>query len=106
MARFEINKGVGKPVEFQGLQAQYIWYLFGGLVASFLLFAIIYLLGIPPILAVLFFLVSSGLLAFYVFSMGKKYGEHGLMMRRAKKAQPRYMVVRNPHLFKNLKVKR
>lgn len=106
MAKFDINKGVGKPVEFQGLQAQYIWYLFGGLVASFILFAIIYLIGVPPILAVLFFLVSSGLLAFYVFSIGKKYGEHGLMMLKARKAQPKYMVVRDPNLFKNLKVKK
>jgi hypothetical protein len=60
-------------------------------------------MGVPPVIAVLFFLGSSGLLAYYVFSMGKKYGEHGLMMLRAKQAQPKYMVVRNPNLFRNLK---
>jgi hypothetical protein len=106
MTQFDVNKGVGKPVEFQGLQAQYIWYLFGGMVANFIIFAIIYLIGIPPVLTVIYLLTSSGLLAFYIFKSGKKYGEHGLMMLRAKNAQPRYMVVRNPNLFKSLKVKK
>jgi hypothetical protein len=105
MAEFTINKGVGKPVEFQGLQAQYIWYLFGGLVSNFVIFAIIYLVGTPPVIAVLYFLFSTGFIMYYVFSVGKKYGEHGLMMLRARQAQPRYMVARNPGLFKNLKTK-
>ncbi len=105
MAEFKINKGVGKPVEFQGLQAHYIWYLFGSLVANFIVFAVIYLIGLPPVMAVLYFLFSTAGIAYYIFSVGKKYGEHGLMMLKAKQAQPRYMVVRNPHFFKSLRGK-
>jgi hypothetical protein len=103
MAVFDINKGIGKPVEFQGLQAQYIWYLFGGLVGNFMVFAVLYLIGLPPVLSVLYFLSSSSLLSFYVFRSGKKYGQHGLMMLRAKRIQPRYLVVRNASFFKNLR---
>lgn len=101
--QYPINKGVGKAVEFYGLQAQYIWYLFGGLVANFILFAIIYFIGVPPLMAVGIFLVSTGVICFYIFSMGKKHGEHGLSLLKSRQAQPRYMVVRNPVLFKNLK---
>ncbi|MDO1450741.1 DUF4133 domain-containing protein [Rhodocytophaga aerolata] len=103
MPKFEVNKGVGKPVEFMGLQAQYIGYLFGGAFGNFILFAIIYLLGTPPFISLLYLIVSSGFLAYYIFSTGKKHGAHGLRLLSAKKAQPRYMVCRNPLLFKNLK---
>lgn len=44
---YQINRGVGKPVEFKGLKAQYIWYLGGGLVALLVLFAILYIAGVP-----------------------------------------------------------
>jgi hypothetical protein len=103
---FRINKGVGKAVEFYGLQAQYIWYLFGGLVGNFMLFAIIYLAGTPPLVAVLIFLVSTAGVAAYVMRVGKKYGEHGQMMLQARNAQPRYLVVRNPGVFRALKTVR
>ena len=37
MASWEINKGVGRTVEFKGLKAQYLFLFAGGLLATFLL---------------------------------------------------------------------
>lgn len=101
--QFKINKGVGKPVEFYGLQAQYIGYLFGGLLGSFMVFVIIYMAGVPTVLSIIIFVAMLGFTAYYVFTQGKKYGEHGLDQYRAKQAQPKHIVATNPNLFRNLK---
>ena len=43
---YNINKGIGRNVEFNGLQAQYLYFFVGGLLAIFLLFVIFYMIGI------------------------------------------------------------
>jgi len=40
MAEYPINKGIGRPVEFKGLKAQYLFIFCGGLLALFVLFVI------------------------------------------------------------------
>ena len=37
MAEYPINKGIGRPVEFKGLKAQYLFLFAGGLLAAFIL---------------------------------------------------------------------
>ena len=49
MAAFEINKGVGRTVEFKGLKAQYLFLFAGGLLAVFILVVVLYLCGISQI---------------------------------------------------------
>ena len=46
MAEYPINKGIGRPVEFKGLKAQYLFIFCGGLLALFVLFIILYMVGI------------------------------------------------------------
>jgi hypothetical protein len=43
MAEYPINKGIGRPVEFKGLKAQYLFIFCGGLLALFVLFVILYM---------------------------------------------------------------
>ena len=45
MADFEINKGVGREVEFKGLRAQYLFVFATGLLAVFVMFVIMYMAG-------------------------------------------------------------
>ena len=62
MAEYPINKGIGRPVEFKGLKAQYLFIFCGGLLALFVLFVILYMVGIdtnapagtPPVPPLLF----------------------------------------------------
>ena len=49
MAAFEINKGVGRTVEFKGLKAQYLFLFAGGLLAVFILVVVLHLCGISQI---------------------------------------------------------
>ena len=46
MSDFEINKGVGREVEFKGLRAQYLFIFAFGLLAVFVVFVIMYTAGI------------------------------------------------------------
>lgn len=45
--KYAINKGIDRHVEFKGLKAQYLVLFAGGLLAIFLLFIIMYVIGIP-----------------------------------------------------------
>ena len=42
-ADVEINKGVGREVEFKGLRAQYLFIFAAGLLAVFVMFVIMYM---------------------------------------------------------------
>ena len=47
MGEYQINKGVGRQVEFQGLTAQYLVLFVAGLLGVFVCFAGMYMSGIP-----------------------------------------------------------
>lgn len=96
---YRINKGINKPVEFKGLKAQYIWYLGGGLVALLLLFAILYVSGTPVFVCVIIVFGLGGGLFYKVFELSRKYGEHGLMKKQAKRNVPHYLKFKSRRIF-------
>lgn len=102
MTDYPINRGIGKSVEFRGLKAQYLFIFVGGLLALFILFIIMYLIGINEWICILFGITSTGLLIWLTFSLNAKYGEYGLMKLQATSSHPRYIINRRkiPRLFK------
>ena len=86
MAEYPVNKGIGRPVEFKGLKAQYLFIFCGGLLALFVLFGA----------------ASSSLLVWQTFALNARYGEHGLMKLGAARSHPRYLINRRriTRLFK------
>ena len=79
---YTINKGINKPIEFNGLKAQYIWYLGGGLLLLLILFAILYICGVNTYV-LLFLIIGLGTgLFMHVYRLSRKYGEHGMMKVR------------------------
>lgn len=98
-SRYDINKGINKPIEFKGLKAQYIAYLAVGLVALLLVFAILYLIGFPVYL-VLAIVGTCGFILFnYVYRYSKKYGTHGLMKEAAYRSLPESIKVQRLFLL-------
>ncbi|MES2005573.1 MAG: DUF4133 domain-containing protein [Bacteroidota bacterium] len=85
---YSINKGVNRPVVFRGLKAHYIWWLAGGLLCALLLFAVMYILGVPMIMCSLLVGVSITLHVMRVYKLNRLYGEHGWMKTRAKRVTP------------------
>jgi len=100
---YHINKGVGRPIVFKGLKAQYIAYLAIGLVLLLIGFAIGYVTGLPLVFLMMLVGVLGGGLFVVVFRMSAKFGEHGLLKYLAKRGLPKYLVFRSRRLFTGLK---
>jgi hypothetical protein len=94
MAEYSINKGIGGSVEFKGLKAQYLFVFAGGLIAIFVLFVIMYMIGISQWFCIGFGVIAASVLIWQVFALNTKYGEHGLMKLAATKSHPRYIINR------------
>lgn len=94
MADYPINRGIGKSVEFKGLKAQYLFIFVGGLLALFVLFVIMYMVGINQLVCIGFGVVSATLLVWQTFALNAKYGEHGLMKLQARSSHPKYIINR------------
>jgi 4-hydroxybenzoate polyprenyltransferase len=103
MPVYQINKGINKPIEFKGLKAQYIGYLAGGLVGLLILFAVMYISGLPVYGCILVISISGGGLFYQVFRLSHKYGQYGLMKRSAMRYLPRYLKFNSRKLFTRLK---
>jgi len=91
---YNINKGIGKSVEFKGLKSQYLFIFAGGLLAVFVLFVILYMIGIDQMICIGFGVIAASALVWLTFNLNAKYGEHGLMKLGAKRQHPRYLINR------------
>ena len=94
MADYPINRGIGKPVEFRGLKSQYLFIFAGGLLALFVLFIIMYMVGINQWVCIIFGVTSATLLVWQTFRLNEKFGTHGLMKLSARKSHPRRFINR------------
>ena len=94
MAEYPVNKGIGRSVEFKGLKAQYLFIFCGGLLALFVLFVILYMIGIDHWFCIGFGVVSASVLVWQTFALNARYGEHGLMKLGAARSHPRYILNR------------
>ena len=108
MASWEINKGVGRTVAVKGLKAQYLFFFAGGLLATFIVVVVLYLLGVSQLLCLGIGVLGTSLLVWQTFAMNRKYDEQGLMKQGALRFHPRYLAHRRSvlHLFHRLKSSR
>lgn len=61
------------------MKAQYLFIFVGGLLALFVLFVILYMIGIDQWICIGFGVVSASVLVWQTFALNARYGEHGLM---------------------------
>ncbi len=99
---YQINKGVGRAIEFRGLKAQYIGFLAGGLVALLLLFALLYICGLDIYICIGLIGGLGVLLFSTVMRLSHKYGQYGLLKKNAKRSIPSALVSRSRRLFTHL----
>lgn len=101
---YQINKGIGKPIIFKGLQGQYIAWLAIGLVALLIGFTTCYISGLT-LFILLPLVLALGLGLFITVShLSKKYGVHGLGKFIAKRGLPKYVKFKSRKVFRDLKV--
>lgn len=96
---YQINKGINQSIEFKGLKAQYIWYLGGGVVLLMILFAVMYIIGLPSLICIGLVGTAGTFLVFAIYRMSKKYGEYGMMKAIAKKQVPKCVKVYSRAVF-------
>ncbi len=94
MAEYPVNKGIGRSPEFKGLKSQYLFIFAGGLLAVFVLFVILYMIGIDQWICIGLGVASASVLVWATFRMNAKYGEWGLMKIQALRNHPRYIINR------------
>lgn len=98
MAKYPVNKGIGRSPEFKGLKSQYLFIFAGGLLALFVIFVVMYMAGIDQWVCIGFGVVSASVLVWATFRMNAKYGEWGLMKLHALRSHPRYIINRRKFL--------
>lgn len=91
---YNVNKGIGKSVEFKGLKSQYLFIFAGGLLAVFVVFVIMYMIGIDQWICIGFGVIAASALVWLTFNLNAKYGEYGLMKLLAKRQHPNYLINR------------
>lgn len=91
---YNINKGIGRTVEFKGLKAQYLFIFAGGLLGTLILVMILYMAGVNSYICLFLGAGGASLIVWQTFSINRKYGEHGLMKIGARKRHPRYIISR------------
>ncbi|WP_196017370.1 DUF4133 domain-containing protein [Alistipes senegalensis] len=94
MAEYQINKGVGRQVEFKGLTSQYLFLFVGGLAGVFLLFVIMYMSGVSQTVCILFAIFAGTGIVWGTFYLNRAFGPHGLMKLWASKRHPRRIIHR------------
>ncbi|MFP3591435.1 DUF4133 domain-containing protein [Chryseobacterium sp. SIMBA_038] len=102
MNTYNINKGIGRTVEFKGLKAQYLFIFAGGLLGLLIVVMIMYMAGVSTYFCLGLGGISASLLIWQTFSLNRKYGEHGLMKLGANKKHPKYIISRKS-IFRYLK---
>lgn len=88
MRKFEINRGANTPLEFKGLKGQHLLYCAIYIIADFLIILILYVLGLPMILWIIYSLVSMiGGIGYFIYR-NKKYGTKGLLDLKMRELTP------------------
>lgn len=88
MAEYPINKGIGRSVEFKGLKAQYLFIFVGGLLALFVLFVILYMVGTDQWICIGIGATGASVLVWQTFALNARYGEHADEAGCRKKPSP------------------
>jgi hypothetical protein len=100
-AVYTINKGVNRAIEFRGLKAQYIWWLGGGVAGLLVLFAVLYIAGLNPFVCMGLIGAAGALLFVQVYRMSRKYGQYGLLKKRAEGQLPKLIRSATRKIFMN-----
>lgn len=91
---YTINKGIGRPVEFKGLKAQYLVIFAVGLLIVFFLFIILFMMGVAQWFCISFGIVAATVLVWLTFKLNRKYGQFGLMKLYANSLHPHFIIHR------------
>jgi hypothetical protein len=102
---YSVNRGVNKPVQFKGLQGQYIAWVAGAVGAMLVLFGILYVAGTSAYVCVPLVLGLGALVIVRIYRMNKRFGQFGMMKWTARRGVPKVLVSRSRKMFIDIRRK-
>lgn len=96
---YTIHRRVNRPLEFRGLQAQYVWWLGGGVIGLLVLFVLLHLCGVSTWICLVMTGGIGGVFIRQLYRFSRKYGAYGLMKRRAARRLPPAIRSRSRKVF-------
>lgn len=88
---YPVNKGIGANVEIWGLEAQYIFYGAGSVMAGFLTLVICYLSGVHYLLSIGIGVGTGSTCVYLTLFMNSRFGKNGVTKLLARKARKEYL---------------
>ncbi|MDR2926724.1 MAG: DUF4133 domain-containing protein [Cytophagaceae bacterium] len=76
------------------LKSKYLFIFAGGLLGLFIVFVVLFMVGVNQWACIGFGIISAPTLVYGTFHLNRKYGEHGLMKAQARRSHPRYVINR------------
>ena len=76
---YNINKGIGRTVEFKGLKAQYLFIFAGGLLGTLIFVMILYMAGVNPYICLFIGAGGASLIVWQTFTLNKKHSVNILL---------------------------
>ncbi len=98
---YQVNKGVGQPLDFFGLKSQYIIYFLIGIVLAFVLFFSLQFWN--KVAAFVIAISIAGVTYFGIHWANKKFGIHGVSFSMARKMLPSRVSPRRIRRFVQIK---
>jgi hypothetical protein len=98
---YPIYRAVGRPIQFKGLQGQYILIAAAGLVGDLFLFILLYCCHAPAWLCVVIALGGGAAFLSVCVGLSRKYGVYGLKKLKARRRLPPYIRCRSRQSFTN-----
>jgi hypothetical protein len=86
---YTIHRRVNRPLEFRGLQAQYVWWLGGGVIGLLLFFVLLHLCGVSSWICLGVIAAAGGLFVRQLYRFSHRYGQYGMMKMRGVRRLPK-----------------
>lgn len=98
---YTMNRRINRPLEFRGLQAQYVWWLGGIIVGLLLLFVVLHLCGVSSWVCIGVIGAAGGGMVQQLYRLSRRYGPYGLLKKRAAGKLPAAIRSRSRRIFIN-----
>jgi hypothetical protein len=102
---YTIHQAINRPVTFRGLKGQYIIFAAVGLIGDLFLFILLYCCRIPALICVGTAVMAGAITLYSCTQLSARYGQHGLLKKRASRRIPPYLRCHSRKIFTNLNKK-
>ncbi|HEY4336078.1 MAG TPA: DUF4133 domain-containing protein [Puia sp.] len=96
---YTVHRRINRPLEFRGLQAQYVWWLGGGVIGLLVLFVLLHVCGVSSWICLVVTGALGGFFIRQLYGYSRRYGEYGLMKKRAAHRLPAVIRSQSRQIF-------